>query len=414
MRAYLKCVTSCCCGTIRKGGDRRVNRNKDEVVYLDHAATSWPKPPEVADAMLNALQHSGANAGRGTHSMAMGSGRILVKTRSLLADLFGVANAQDIVFTHNTTMGLNMAIRGVLQAGDHVISTMTEHNSVRRPLEYLRRTIGIGVDYLQVDEEGQINLRELEGAFRPNTKLVICNHSSNLLGSILPIGEIGGIAKSHKAIYLVDAAQSAGSLDIDVSAMGIDLLAFPGHKGLLGPQGTGGLYISPELELEPLILGGTGSQSENSEQPSVRPDRYEAGTQNTVGIAGLMAGVQKVRSIGVKMIHEREWDLTQTMMEGLSAIAGLRLLGPAPGNPRTGIVSFVIEGQESAGIAHRLDREYNIAVRSGMHCTPLAHKAVNTLETGAVRASVGVGTTRQEVGKLLAAIKEMYGNARSR
>ncbi|WP_311520310.1 aminotransferase class V-fold PLP-dependent enzyme [Paenibacillus albidus] len=391
-----------------------MNRNKDEVVYLDHAATSWPKPPEVADAMLNALQHSGANAGRGTHSMAMGSGRILVKTRSLLADLFGVANAQDIVFTHNTTMGLNMAIRGVLQAGDHVISTMTEHNSVRRPLEYLRRTIGIGVDYLQVDEEGQINLRELEGAFRPNTKLVICNHSSNLLGSILPIGEIGGIAKSHKAIYLVDAAQSAGSLDIDVSAMGIDLLAFPGHKGLLGPQGTGGLYISPELELEPLILGGTGSQSENSEQPSVRPDRYEAGTQNTVGIAGLMAGVQKVRSIGVKMIHEREWDLTQTMMEGLSAIAGLRLLGPAPGNPRTGIVSFVIEGQESAGIAHRLDREYNIAVRSGMHCTPLAHKAVNTLETGAVRASVGVGTTRQEVGKLLAAIKEMYGNARSR
>ncbi|GGF95311.1 cysteine desulfurase [Paenibacillus albidus] len=391
-----------------------MNRNKEEVVYLDHAATSWPKPPEVADAMLSVLQHSGANAGRGTHSMAMGSGRILVKTRSLLADLFGVANAQDIVFTHNTTMGLNMAIRGVLQAGDHVISTMTEHNSVRRPLEYLRRTIGIGVDYLQVDEEGQINLRELEGAFRPNTKLVICNHSSNLLGSILPVGEIGGIVKSHKAVYLVDAAQSAGSLDIDVSAMGIDLLAFPGHKGLLGPQGTGGLYISPELELEPLILGGTGSQSENSEQPSVRPDRYEAGTQNTVGIAGLMAGVQKVRSIGVKMIHEREWDLTQTMMEGLSAIPGLRLLGPAPGNPRTGIVSFVIEGQESAGVAHRLDREYNIAVRSGMHCTPLAHKAVNTLETGAVRASVGVDTTRQEVGKLLAAIKEMYGNTRSR
>ncbi|OBZ08492.1 cysteine desulfurase [Bacillus sp. FJAT-27264] len=385
----------------------------EELVYLDHAATSWPKPPEVASAMMDALQHSGANAGRGNHSLAMGAGRVLMRTRSLLADLFAVSNAQDIAFTHNTTMGLNMAIRGALRAGDHVIATMTEHNSVRRPLEYLRRTQGLEVDYIRVNEEGQLNLQELQMAFKHNTKMVICNHSSNLLGSILPIGDIGDLAKSHGAIFLVDGAQSAGALDIDVISMNIDLLAFPGHKGLLGPQGTGGLYIAPHLDLEPLMLGGTGSQSENIEQPLVRPDRYEAGTQNAVGIAGLMAGVKKVRSIGVDVIREREWSLAQTMMEGLSIIPGIRLLGPALGAPRSGIVSFVIEGHDSAGIAHRLDREYNIAVRAGMHCTPLAHTAVDTLASGAVRASVGVDSTEQDVNRMLAAMKELYGSARS-
>ena len=385
----------------------------EDFVYLDHAATSWPKPPEVAAAMMNALQ-SGANAGRGNYSLAMGSGRVLVRTRSVLAGLFGVSNAQDIAFTHNTTMSLNVAIRGMLKAGDHVISTMTEHNSVRRPLEYLRKTLGVTVDYLKVDREGQLDLQELENAFQLNTKMVICNHSSNLLGSILPVGDIGDIVKSHNAVFLVDAAQSAGSIDIDVKKMNIDLLAFPGHKGLLGPQGTGGLYISPELDLEPLMYGGTGSQSENSDQPSVRPDRYEAGTQNTVGIAGLLAGVQKVQSLGTNIIHEREWILTQRLMEGLSHIPGIKLLGPSLGAPRTGIISFVVDGEESANIAHRLDRDYNIAVRAGMHCTPLAHKAVDTLESGAVRASVGVDTTEHNISRMLAAMDELYGNACSR
>ncbi|AIQ50080.1 cysteine desulfurase [Paenibacillus sp. FSL R7-0273] len=385
----------------------------EQLVYLDHAATSWPKPPEVAAAMMEALERSGANAGRGTHSLAIGTGRVLVRARSMLAELFGVSNAQDIAFTHNTTMGLNMAIKGTLHAGDHVISTMTEHNSVRRPLEYLRRTIGIEVDYLLVDEEGQISLAELKQLFRSATKMVICNHSSNLLGSILPVSEIGKIAKAHNAVYLVDAAQSAGVLEIDVKEMNIDLLAFPGHKGLLGPQGTGGLYISPELELEPLMHGGTGSQSESSEQPDVRPDRYEAGTQNSVGIAGLLAGVRRVKATGINQIHQQEWLLTQQLMEGLSVIPGLRLLGPKIGAPRSGIVSFTIDGEESAAIAHRLDREYHIAVRAGMHCTPLAHKAAATLESGAVRASVGVSSTEHDIKRMLDAMMELYGPARS-
>ncbi|WP_340020629.1 aminotransferase class V-fold PLP-dependent enzyme [Paenibacillus sp. FSL K6-1096] len=384
------------------------------LVYLDHAATSWPKPPEVAAAMMEALQQSGANAGRGNHSLAIGTGRVLVRARALLADLFGVANAQDIAFTHNTTMGLNMAIKGTLQRGDHVISTMTEHNSVRRPLEYLRRTIGIEVDYVQVNQQGQLNLQELKNLMRPNTRMVICNHSSNLLGSILPVGEIGDIAKSHGAVFLVDAAQSAGSLPIDVAAMNIDLLAFPGHKGLLGPQGTGGLYISPHLDLEPLMHGGTGSQSENSDQPNVRPDRYEAGTQNAVGIAGLMAGVKAVKALGIGQIHRQEWELTQLLIEGLSAIPSIRILGPEAGAPRSGIVAFVAEGQDSANIAHRLDREYQIAVRAGMHCTPLAHQAVDTLNSGAVRASVGVSSTEEDVHKLLYAMQDMLGASRTR
>lgn len=386
----------------------------EELVYLDHAATSWPKPPEVATAMLEALERSGANAGRGNHSLAIDTGRTLVRARGLLAKLFSVSNAQDIAFTHNTTMGLNMAIKGILQPGDHVVSTMTEHNSVRRPLEYLRRTIGVEVDYLKVDQFGQIDVLELKRSLKINTKLVICNHSSNLLGSILPVGEIGDIVKSHGAYYLVDAAQSAGSLHIDVAAMNIDLLAFPGHKGLLGPQGTGGLYIAPHLNIEPLLHGGTGSQSENSEQPTVRPDRYEAGTQNAVGIAGLLAGVKKVMTLGTDNIHHQEWVLTQLLMEGLSEIPGIRLLGPVAGAPRSGIVSFVIDGQESAEIAHRLDREYSIAVRAGMHCTPLAHKAADTLASGAVRVSVGVSSTVNDIDKVLAAMKNMYGKADSR
>ncbi|OKP88689.1 cysteine desulfurase [Paenibacillus sp. P3E] len=381
----------------------------EELVYLDHAATSWPKPLEVGSAMMDALQNSGANAGRGNHSLAIGAGRVLVRARSKLAELFSVSNAQNIAFTHNTTMGLNMAIKGTLQPGDHVITTMTEHNSVRRPLEFLRQTLGISIDYVKVDRDGQVDLLELQRTFKPNTKMVICNHSSNLFGSILPIGEIGDIAKSNGAVFLVDAAQSAGSLTIDVRKMNIDLLAFPGHKGLLGPQGTGGLYIAPELDLIPLMHGGTGSQSENSEQPTVRPDRYEAGTQNGVGIAGLLAGVTKVMSLGPENIHRQEWELTQKLMEGLSVIPGMKLLGPGIGSERSGIVSFVIEGEDSADIAHRLDRKHNIAVRAGMHCTPLAHKAASTLKSGAVRASVGVTSTDEDVHRMLIAMTEMYG-----
>lgn len=262
----------------------------ENTIYLDHAATSWPKPPAVGEAMMNALQFAGANPGRGSHRMAVQASRVLFETRKGLATLFGIRNPNDIAFGSNTTEALNLAIQGVLQEGDHVIATMAEHNSVRRPLEFLRRQGKIEVDYVPVTAYGAIDLKQMERMFRKNTRLVVCTHSSNLLGSILPIGEISELCRQHHALLLVDAAQSVGVMPVDVGKLGIDMLAFPGHKGLLGPQGTGGLYIAPELDVQPLLHGGTGSQSEAVEQPKVRPDRYEAGTPNTVGIAGLGAG----------------------------------------------------------------------------------------------------------------------------
>ncbi|WP_194545001.1 aminotransferase class V-fold PLP-dependent enzyme [Paenibacillus sp. JZ16] len=380
----------------------------DPIVYLDHAATSWPKPPQVFEAMRKAMEEAAANPGRGSHRMAVKASRVLYGTRRTLADLFGVKNPNDIALTSNTTEALNLAIKGYLREGDHVIATMIEHNSVRRPLEYLKRTRGVQVDYIPVDEEGQLDLQLIEGAFRSNTRLVVCSHSSNLLGSIIPLVEIGELVKRKGAVLLVDAAQSAGMLDIHVEAMHVGMLAFPGHKGLLGPQGTGGLYISPDIDLEPLLHGGTGSQSEAIEQPTVRPDRYEAGTPNTIGHAGLQAGVKKVLEWTPQHIYQHEWELTQYMIEGLQEVGGLRILGPALGQARTGIVAFVSERYSASELAFRLDREYGIAVRAGFHCTPLAHMASGTEQTGAVRASVGISTSRDEVELMRKAIAEIH------
>lgn len=379
----------------------------DSIVYLDHAATSWPKPPGVLDVMQFVMEQSAANPGRGSHSMAVKASRVLFEARSAISKLFHINNANDIAFTANTTMALNLAIKGLLKEGDHVVATMVEHNSVRRPLEYLKRTIGITVDYLKVSGNGELSLVDVEEALKQPTRLLVCNHSSNLLGSILPVEDMGKLAHRYGAIFLVDAAQSAGILDIDVERMNIDLMAFPGHKGLLGPQGTGGLYISPDIDLEPLLHGGTGSQSEAIEQPTVRPDRYEAGTPNTAGIAGLRVGVEKVIELTPKWIYTHEWNLTQQLMSGIENVQGITILGPDAGMPRTGIVSFVVDQVDSSKLAFQLDREYGIAVRAGLHCTPLAHYAVHTEKTGAVRASVGVSTTEMEIETLIKAVKQL-------
>lgn len=378
-----------------------------EIIYLDHAATSWPKAPGVDKAMLEILNGPSSSSGRGNHGMALQAGRTLYRTRSSLAQLFNVANPNDIAFTSNTTEALNLAIKGIIQPGDHVIATMVEHNSVRRPLEYLKRTKGIFVDYLHVNEQGELSLEELQSKFRSNTRLVVCTHSSNLLGNILPIKEISHMAHRHGAIMLLDAAQTAGVYPIDVHQMGIDLLAFPGHKGLMGPQGTGGLYISPQVDLEPLLHGGTGSQSEALEQPLVRPDRYEAGTANTVGIAGLGAAVKFVIGQGVERIFDHEWRLTQRLMTELSRISSVSILGPELGQPRTGLISFNVNGYDAAELAFKLDRNYGIAVRAGYHCTPLGHITAGTTNGGAVRASVGYTTTEEEISALIAAIESI-------
>jgi cysteine desulfurase family protein len=357
--------------------------------------------------MMKAMDVAGANPGRGSHRMAVQASRVLFGARKAISTLLGVRNANDIALGSNTTEALNLAIQGWLREGDHVIATMAEHNSVRRPLEYMRRSRNVEVDYVPVNAAGQIDLTQFARLFRSNTRLVVCTHSSNLLGSILPIGEIALMCQKHKVTLLVDAAQSAGILPVDVKQLGIDMLAFPGHKGLLGPQGTGGLYIAPELDVQPLLHGGTGSQSEAIEQPHVRPDRYEAGTPNTVGIAGLAAGVQHVLELTPEIIYKQEWDLTQHMMDGLSSVQGIRMLGPEIGQPRTGLLSFTVEGYDSAQLAFQLDRNYGIAVRSGFHCTPLAHESAGTTESGAVRASVGYNTSINDVNALIEAVIEL-------
>jgi len=385
-------------------------KQDNSIIYLDHAATSWPKPPAVYAAVMKTMEEDAANPGRGSHQMAVRASRVLFDTRKAIAKLFRIANPNDIAFTLNTTMALNLAIQGLVKPGDHVITTAVEHNSVRRPLELLKRLYAVEVTEVNTDEQGHLDVKQISAAIRHNTRLVVVNHSSNLLGSILPIAEIGSLTRAQGITLLVDAAQSAGIVDIDVEAMGIDLLAFPGHKGLLGPQGTGGLYIHPNVDLEPLLYGGTGSQSEALEQPKVRPDRFEAGTQNTPGLAGLRAGVQYVLQETTQRIYEHEWMLTQRIMSGLQAVEGVRILGPELGQPRTGIVSFVIEGVDPSETAFILDQHYKIAVRSGFHCTPLAHSTAGTLATGAVRASVGCFTNEMEADALVAAVREIRGH----
>ncbi|WP_317890240.1 aminotransferase class V-fold PLP-dependent enzyme [Paenibacillus sabuli] len=381
-------------------------QKENEVLYFDHAATSWPKPQAVLDAVMSAMQHESANPGRGSHRMAVKASRVLFGGRRSLAKLFGIRNPNDIAFTLNTTAALNVAIKGFLKPGDHVIATAVEHNSVRRPLTYIREH-GVEVSYVDTDEHGELDAAMVESAIRPHTALIIVNHSSNLLGSILPVADIGEVARRHGVRLLVDAAQSAGVLDIDVEAMGIDMLAFPGHKALLGPQGTGGLYLHPELDLEPLLHGGTGSQSEAEGQPDIRPDRYEAGTPNTPGIAGLRAGVETILDVGTARIRAHERELTLRLMDGLQALKGLRILGPPAGRPRTGIVSFVASEVDPSELAFILDQHYGIAVRAGYHCTPLAHGQAGTSSTGAVRASVGWTSTTDEVDAFIAAMKEI-------
>ncbi|OPH53567.1 cysteine desulfurase [Paenibacillus ferrarius] len=380
----------------------------ENVMYFDQAASSWPKPPAVMTAMMACMEEYAANPGRGSHQMAVKASRALFETRKNLARLFGVKNPNDISFALNTTHALNQAIKGFVKPGDHVICTNIEHNSVRRPLEHLKATSQVELTYIHNDEYGDISLDELKRAFKSNTALVVVNHSSNLLGTIMPVGEIGELCRTHGAKLLVDAAQSAGILPIHVGSMNIDMLAFPGHKGLLGPQGTGGLYIHPDIDLDPLLHGGTGSQSEAIQQPTVRPDRYEAGTQNTVGIAGLNEGVKFVLAETVEKIHEKEWRQTQLLMEGLLGIQGVTVLGPQLGQNKTGIVSFNIDDADSSEVAFILDQSFQIAVRSGYHCSPLAHEAAGTLARGAVRASIGYFTTDHEVDVLIQAVKEIH------
>lgn len=376
------------------------------MIYLDNASTSFPKPETVFERMDNFQRTICANPGRGAHRMAIESAREVMLTRELLAKLFNIKDPSRIVFTLNCTEAINLAIKGLLKRNRHVIISSMEHNSILRPLTHMR-DIGVEFDVIPCSENGELDLNLLEEAIRPDTGLIVCTHASNVTGEILPISAIGYIAKNRGIPFMVDAAQTAGTVPIDVENDNIDILAFPGHKGLLGPQGTGGLWFREGLNLEPLRYGGTGSHSEDAYQPKLSPDRYESGTLNTPGIVGLGAGVRYILEKGIENIRESEIELTEYLTERIRNIKGINCYGHMDAKRKTGIVSFNFEGVNCSEVAHVLDRGFDIAVRSGLHCAPMAHRAIGTFPDGAVRVSSGLFNTKEHIDELILALSEI-------
>lgn len=376
-------------------------------VYLDNAATTYPKPERVYRAMDRFAREVGGNPGRSGHHRALEAGREVLRAREALSRLFRVDDPSRIIFTKNATEALNLVIRGRLLEGGHAVITSLEHNSVWRPLEALSRKGGVAYTIVPCGADGSLDLSELRAAMTSETRLVACTHASNVSGALLPIREIAEVAAERGVPLLVDAAQTAGRVEIYPKEMSITYLAFTGHKELFGPQGTGGLYMAPGWELEPLTCGGTGSRSESSLQPDFLPDRYESGTLNAHGLAGLRAGVEYVLEKGVVEIRRHERELTERLLEGLSAIPGTTVYGPREWEKRVGIVAFNLGNYSSSELASLLDDEYGICVRSGLHCSPLAHRTLGTLQRGVVRASLSHLNTEEDVEYLLRALREI-------
>lgn len=376
------------------------------MIYLDNAATSWPKPPGVVRAVSTAIIRGAGNPGRTSHHMAMDGATLIQECRENLAQLFCIANPLRICFTSNATDALNLAIKGVLSPGDHAVCSSMEHNSIWRPLTALAER-GIEFSIAEADPSGIVDVASVERQLRPNTKLIAILHASNVNGAIQPVAEIGRLAHERGIILLVDAAQTAGEIPIDVEAMHIDLLAFPGHKGLLGPQGTGGLYVSETVDLRPLKEGGTGSDSNSPHQPSYYPDRLESGTLNLPGIAGLNASVRYLLRKGVAQIAHREEVLTQRLLTGLAILNGVTIYGPPPAVPRAPVVSFNIRGMDPVHVADELEKRADIACRPGWHCAGLAHRTQGTHESGTVRFSPGLFTRMTEIEIALRVVAEI-------
>lgn len=377
------------------------------MLYLDSAATSFPKPPEVASAIANFLENRAGNPGRSGHSLSMAAQGVVSETRQLLAALLGVSNPDRLAFAANGTDALNTGIWGVLRPGDRVVTTGLEHNAVARPLHALSQR-GVQVVRLRCGIDGSLDLADLEQelASAP-TRLVVMTHASNVTGGILPVAEAAELAHRHGAVILVDAAQTAGVVPIDIAALGVDLLAVTGHKGLLGPTGVGALYVDDRLVLTPSRLGGTGSHSELLEQPAEMPDALEAGTLNTVGIAGLGAALQMLQRLGVEEVRRRESSLAATLIAGLGEIDGVRVHGPADLAQRVAVVSISVAGWDPMDAAAALDSSFGIAVRAGLHCAPLAHRSIGTFPGGTIRLSPGYATTAEEIAAAVAAVREL-------
>jgi cysteine desulfurase family protein len=376
------------------------------MIYFDNAATSWPKPPGVAEAMVHFLESVGANPGRAAHRRAVEAGRIVYAAREAACELFGAPDPLRLVWCQNVTEALNLALVGLLRAGDHVITSSMEHNSVMRPLRALERE-DVEVTVVRCSPQGALDPAGVEQAIRPHTKLVVLNHASNVVGTLLPVGRVGALCRQHDLLLLVDAAQTGGAVPIDVQADQIDLLGFTGHKSLGGPMGTGGLIIGGrvgERALRPLVRGGTGSRSEEEVQPDFLPDMCESGTPNAVGLAGLEAGLRWVLAQGVGTIRAHEVALARRLIEGLQEIPGVTVYGPLDPELQTATVSFNIDTMPCSDVGLRLDDEHEIMCRVGLHCAPTAHRTIGTFPGGTVRFGLGAFNTVDEVEAALRAV----------
>ena len=376
-------------------------------IYFDNAATSYPKPSCVMEAMRHYFERIGANSGRSAHRLAHEASKLVFEARESIAELIGAKDSSRVVFTQNATEGLNLTILGLLNGGNQVITTSMEHNSVMRPLRWLERTKRVKVQVVKCSPDGVLDPNDIKRKINLKTKLIIATHASNVIGTIIPIREIGKLAKEYEIPFLVDAAQTAGCLPIDVDKDCIDLIAFSGHKELLGPQGTGCLWIREGIEPTPLKFGGTGSRSASELQPDFLPDKCESGTLNLIGIAGLGASVKFILDKGVEVIRDAGKELTQYLLHKLGGVDSLIIYGPKKGELQVPVVSINVVGMEPSEVGYLLDKCYDIAVRVGLHCAPRAHKTMGTFPRGTVRISLGLFNTKDEIDKLCDALAEI-------
>ena len=374
------------------------------MIYLDNAATTMKKPQCVIDAVVSAMSHMG-NAGRGATTAALDASRVIYDTREKLSDLFNLQNPSRVAFTSNSTESLNTAIKGILSSGDHAITTALEHNSVLRPL-YDLQAKGMELSIVDCDENGNIDYNDFEKLIKENTKAIVCTHASNLVGNVLDVKKIGSIAKKHNLIFIVDASQSAGVFPIDLQDMNIDILCFTGHKGLLGPQGTGGICVREGIDVRPLKVGGSGVNTFSKEQPVEMPTHLEAGTLNGHALAGLNAALDYLKEEGIDNIQKREEELMFRFYNGIKDIKDIKIFGNFE-NKRAAIVTFNVGDIDSAAFSDELSFAYDISTRAGAHCAPLMHKAMNTVEQGAVRFSFSHYNTEEEIDTAIKAVKEI-------
>lgn len=375
------------------------------MIYFDNAATTVQKPRQVLEAVTEAMCSLG-NAGRGVHEATLGASRVIFDTRKRLADFFHAESPKQIVFTMNSTESLNIAVKGILQSGDHVITTVLEHNSVLRPLYEMEKK-GVELTFIRSDKKGCINPQDFEREIRENTRAVICTHGSNLTGNLVDISKIGEIAHRHGALFCVDASQTAGVFPIDVQEMKIDILCFTGHKSLLGPQGTGGMYVREGVDVRPLLSGGSGVQTYSREHPAQMPTALEAGTLNGHGIAGLNAAVGYIQETGMDVIRNQEQALMKRFYDGVKEILGVKIYGDFTTDCRCPIVALNLGDYDSSEVSDELFMSYGIATRPGAHCAPLMHQALGTVEQGAVRFSFSHYNTEEEIDAAVAALREL-------